>query len=147
MAWLEIFSILHFIGIAWGVGGATAAAVISAKSDKDPEISHAAMRIMPSISKLIWLGLILLIISGIGISALSQWPIDKNMLLVKHVLVALIVVAGIILGINAKKMHALAPKPKEKPSAKFLAAKKLLKAFSIINLILWYAVTIMSVFL
>src|SRR3989344_7592104 len=147
MAWLEIFSILHFIGIAWGVGGATAAAVISAKSDKDPEISHAAMRIMPAISKLIWLGLILLIISGIGISIISQWPIDKNMLLIKHVLVAWIVIIGIIIGINAKKMQALAPKPKERPSAQLLKATRLMKAFSIINLILWYAVTIMSVFL
>ena len=44
-------------------------------------------------------------------------------------------------------MQALAPKPREKPSAQSLAAKRLLKAFSIINLILWYAVTIMSVFL
>ena len=147
MVWLELFNLLHFVGIAWGLGGATAAAVISAKSERNPEISPAAMKIMPAISKLIWFGLILLIISGIGISFFVKWPIDKNMLLIKHVLVAWIVVIGIILGVNAKRMQALAPKPKEKPSAQFLKAKRLMKAFSIINLILWYAVTIMSVFL
>jgi len=147
MAWLEIFSLLHFVGLAWGLGGATAAAIISAKAEKNPEISLAVMKIIPSMSKLIWLGLILLILSGIGMSFLIEWPVNKQMLLVKHVLVAWIVIIGIIIGINAKRMHALTPKPKEKPSAQFLAAKKLLKAFSIINLILWYAVAIMSVFL
>ena len=147
MAWLEIFSLLHFVGLAWGLGGATAAAIISAKAEKNPEISLAVMKIIPSMSKLIWLGLILLILSGIGMSFLIEWPVNKQMLLVKHVLVAWIVIIGIIIGINAKKMQALAPKPKERPSAQFLKAKRLMKAFSIINLILWYAVTIMSVFL
>ncbi|MBI2046631.1 DUF2269 family protein [Candidatus Pacearchaeota archaeon] len=147
MAWLEIFSLLHFIGLAWGLGGATAAAIISAKAEKNPEISPAVMKIIPAMSELIWLGLILLILSGIGMSFLIEWPVNKQMLLVKHVLVAWIVIIGVIIGINAKRMHALAPKPKEKPSAQFLAAKKLLKAFSIINLILWYVVAVMSAFL
>lgn len=147
MALLELFNFLHFIGLAWGLGGATAAAIISAKAEKNPEISPAVMKIIPAVSKLIWLGLILLIVSGIGMSFLIKWPIDKNMLLIKHVLVVWIVVIGIILGVNAKRMHTLAPKAKKKPSAQFLKAKRLLKAFSIINLILWYAVAIMSMFL
>ncbi len=147
MLWLELFRVLHIIGLAFGLGGATIAAVISAKAEKDKDVGKALGKIMPSIVKFIWLGMLLLIISGIALPFYISWSIDKNMLLAKHVLVALIIIIGIALGINAKKMHALAPKPKEKPSAKFLAVKKLLKAFSIINLILWYAVTIMSVFL
>ena len=38
MAWLEIFNFLHFVGLAFGLGGATIASIISAKADKDIEL-------------------------------------------------------------------------------------------------------------
>ena len=128
MVWLELFRVLHVIGLAFGLGGATIAAVISAKAAKDKDVGKAMGKIMPSIVKFIWAGMALLIISGIALPFYISWPIDKNMLLVKHSLVALIVIMGIIMGIRMKK-------------------KKPIKVLSIINLILWYAVTIMSVFL
>jgi len=128
MVWLELFRVLHVIGLAFGLGGATIAAVISAKAAKDKDVGKAMGKIMPSIVKFIWAGMALLIISGIALPFYISWPIDKNMLLVKHSLVALIVIMGIIMGIRMKK-------------------KKPIKALSIINLILWYLVTIMSVFL
>ena len=128
MVWLELFRVLHVIGLAFGLGGATIAAVISAKAAKDKDVGKAIGKIMPSIVKFIWAGMALLIISGIALPFYISWPIDKNMLLVKHALVALIVIMGIIMGIRMKK-------------------KKPIKALSIINLILWYLVTIMSVFL
>ena len=128
MVWLELFRGLHVIGLAFGLGGATIAAGISAKAAKDKDGGKAMGKIMPSIVKFIWAGMALLIISGIALPFYISWPIDKNMLLVKHSLVALIVIMGIIMGIRMKK-------------------KKPIKVLSIINLILWYAVTIMSVFL
>ena len=128
MVWLELFRVLHVIGLAFGLGGATIAAVISAKAAKDKDVGKAMGKIMPSIVKFIWAGMALLIISGIALPFYISCPIDKNMLLVKHSLVALIVIMGIIMGIRMKK-------------------KKPIKVLSIINLILWYAVTIMSVFL
>lgn len=145
MVLLEIFNFAHFVGLAWGVGGSTIAAIISAKADQHPEINPAVMKIIPTISKLIWFGLFLLIISGIGISLTIRWPIDKNMLIIKHILVVLIVIIGIIIGLKVKKIKNLAPKPKEEPSFTFLKTRKQLKTFSIINLILWYAVVILSV--
>ena len=147
MVWLELFNLLHFIGLAWGVGGATAAAIISAKSEKNPEIAHAAMKIIPSISKLIWFGIILLIISGIGLSYSVKWPINTKLLLIKHILYALIIIIGIAIGIIIKRLHILAPKQKETPSIQFLRAKKKLKFLSLINLILWYTITVLSVFI
>lgn len=145
---LEIFRFLHILGLAFGLGGATLAAIISRKADKDLELGKQIMKIMSSVSKLIWLGLILLIISGIGISFYIEWPINKNLLIVKHVLVAWIVIFGVFIGVKMKRMKPLAPiKPNEKPSSQFVKAKKQLKFFSIINLILWYIITLMSVFL
>ena len=127
MVWLEIFNFMHFVGLAFGLGGATIAAIISSKAMKDKDIGKVAGKIMLPIVKLIWAGLILLIISGIALSLLVKWPLNKNLLIIKHVLVAWIVIIGIIIGRRMKN-------------------KKDIKGLSIINLILWYAVTLMSAF-
>ena len=144
--WLEVLNFLHFIGLAFGLGGATVMAIISAKAEKHQEVAIAMKQIGPSIVKLIWMGLIFLIISGIALPFYITWPLDKNMLLIKHVLVIWIVVIGFFLGFSSRKMNRLAPKEKEKPSLRFLKVKSQMRAFSIINLILWYLVTLLSVF-
>jgi len=146
MVALELFNFLHFLGLAFGLGGATIASVISAKSEKDKELGKAAGKIMPSIVKFIWLGMALLIISGIALPFFVTWPLNNQLLVVKHVLVVWIIIIGVFIGRRMKKMQNLAPVLKEKPSAEFLKAKKQMKALSIINLILWYAVTLMSAF-
>ncbi len=143
MVMLEVFKVLHFLGIAFGLGGATLAAIISRKAEKDKDIGKAFMKIIPSISKLIWLGLILLIISGIGLIKYVKWPLDTQLLILKHALVLWIVIFGIIIGFKAKKMKKMAELKKQEEIAK---AKKQMRIFSIINLILWYAVTILSAF-
>ena len=140
MVAIEIFNFLHFVGLAFGLGGATIATIISVKAGKDKDVGKAVMKIMPSISKLIWLGLILLIVSGVGISYFVNWPIDKQNLLIKHVLVAWIFVIGIFLMTRMKKIG------KEKDEKKILKLRKQIKVLSIINLILWYVVTLLSAF-
>jgi len=147
MAWLELFNFLHFVGLAFGLGGATIATIISKKADKDKEVAVASTKLMPSISKLISLGLILLIVSGIALPFFITWPLNKEMLVVKHILVVFIVIFGMILGKNSKRISKLAPKNNEKPSREFLKTKKKIKTFSMINLFLWYAVTILSEFI
>src|SRR3989344_6691636 len=149
---LEIFNFIHFVGLALGLGGATIAFLISRKADKNPEISLAISKIMPSVSKLIFAGLILLVVSGIALPFYVKWPLNKNLLIIKHVLVAWIFIIGIILGINMKKLNKYAPKAKEKPSSlgkrsrtplyeeampEFLRAKKKIKILGTINFFLW----------
>jgi putative copper export protein len=125
--WLEIFNFIHFLGLAFGLGGATIASIISSKAKTDSEIRKAFWKIMPSISKLIGFGLFLLIVSGIFITSLIKWPLNKNLLIVKHILVAWILVIGIIISKRTKK-------------------RKDINGLSKINLILWYVVTLMSAF-
>ena len=146
MVLLELFNFIHFIGLAFGLGGATVASLISAKAEKDKEVSSAFIKIMPPISKLIMLGLILLIVSGIAITFLVTWPINYVNLIIKHVLVILIVVIGIITGVKSKKIMKLVPKKGGQISLNFMKAKHQIKVLSIINLILWYAVTLLSAF-
>lgn len=140
MALLEIFNFLHFLGLAFGLGGATIATIIMAKAGKDKDIAKAAGKIMPSIVKLIWLGMLLLIVSGIFITLLVTWPLNRNLLIVKHVLVAWIIVIGVIMGFMMKKAHKIENK-NLLPSL-----RKRMKILSSINLILWYLVTLLSAF-
>lgn len=125
--WLEIFNFLHFIGLAFGLGGATIAAIISSKARMHREIRNAMAKLMPSISKLIGFGLFLLIVSGIALPFFIAWPLNKNLLIIKHILVAWILVIGIWIGIRTKK-------------------NKEVRGLIKINLILWYAVTLLSAF-
>ena len=88
----------------------------------------------------------ILIISGIALPFYIEWPLDKKMLLIKHVFVVWIIIVGFFLGFSSRKMNRLAPREKEKPSPRFLKVKSQMRLFSIINLILWYLVTLLSVF-
>lgn len=144
MVWLEIFNFLHFLGLAFGLGGATIATIISVKAGKDAELGKQLGKILSSVSKLIWLGLILLILSGIAISFLVSWPINRQLLIIKHILVFWILVFGVIIGIKARKMFKLANQKQDK---ELIKTKKQMKIFSTINLILWYAVTLLSAFI
>lgn len=142
-----IRNFLHFLGLAFGVGGVTIAAIISRKADKDADLGKQFMKIIPGISKLIWFGLLLLIISGVGISFYVKVG-NSNLLIIKHVLVLWITIFGIVIGVKMKKMKNLAPlNSKGKISLEFLNARKQVKVFSTINLILWYLVVILSVFI
>jgi len=127
MALLEISNFIHFLGLAFGLGGATIAAIISAKAEKDKDVRKAIGKILPSVVKLIWVGIIFLIISGVALIFLVRWPLNKNLLIIKLVLVAWIVIIGIIIGKRARK-------------------RKSIKGLSIINLILWYVITLISTF-
>ncbi|MFH1592594.1 MAG: hypothetical protein ABIB47_04485 [Candidatus Woesearchaeota archaeon] len=145
MVLLSFFNFLHFVGLAWGLGGATIVTVISIKSEKDKDIDVASMKLLPAISKFIWFGLMLLIISGVALPFYVNWPLDTQMLILKHIAVAFIVIIGVAIGLKFKKLHQLT-KLEGKPEPRFLKAKKQIKLLSIINLILWYVVTLLSVF-
>jgi len=144
MAWLEIFNFLHFLGLSFGLGGATIAAILSSKAAKDVDVKKAMGKIMAPVVKLIWVGLVLLIISGIVITPLITWPLNKQMLIIKHVLVAWIVIIGVFLGTRMGKMKRLSG---EKDSQKkIVAIEKQVRLLSKINLFLWYLVTLLSAF-
>ena len=127
MTALELWNFVHFVGLAFGLGGATIATIISSKAAKDKSIAKVQDKLMPPIIKLIWFGLVLLIISGAILPFYITWPLNKTMLIIKHIFVVWIVIFGVILGIGAKKRINLAWLGK-------------------INLFLWYLVTLISAF-
>jgi len=146
MVALEIWNFVHFLGLAFGLGGATFANIISSKAENDKDVASAFGKIMPSIVKMIWLGLVLLIISGIALSNYVTWELNTQLLIIKHILVVWIVVIGFFIGMSSRKVMIHAPVGKEKPSEGFLRSKRLVKNLSRINLILWYGITLLSAF-
>lgn len=124
---LELINFFHFIGLAFGLGGATIATIISIKASKDKEIQKIIGKLMSPIVKLIWIGMFLLIITGIALPFYVKWQMNTSLLIIKHIFVAWIIVIGIMIGIMSKR-------------------RKNPKILSIINLILWYLVTLLSAF-
>ena len=143
-----VVQLLHYIGVAWGVGGVTMSIIVSMIADKNPENASHFMLVNKAIMKLIWIGLILLIISGFAYS--YTWPYGtleySTLLMIKHVLVAiLIIVALVITFAFVPKVMKNKPKKDEKPLAAFINAKRNVKIGSIIGFILWYLILILSV--
>ncbi|HIH32734.1 MAG: hypothetical protein J4478_04310 [Candidatus Diapherotrites archaeon] len=143
----SILQLLHIVFTAWGLGGATVAAVLMLKAKKDQSMGQALLKVMAPISKLIWLGLIGLIITGIAISALGSGKgyFDATTLLAKHVIVILLLIFGLNISLRLlPRLKALAPKAGEKPSHKFLQVSKTLALNSTLSLFLWYVITALS---
>ena len=136
---LALNNLAHYIGIAFGLGGATIAFIISRKADKDQKSAKVLMPLMRSISTLIFIGLLLLVVSGIGLMFTVKWPLNKPLLVVKHILVALIFINGIYLGRASRKIEKL------KGTSKFDEVRKRMKNIGAFNLFLWYFVTVISV--
>ncbi len=138
--------LLHLLGLIFGVGGATALFVINKKAERNPELQRLSISLLKPFSILIWVGIVLLAISGIGLQATTKEPINKSMLLLKHLLVVLIIVNGVYLGISANKLGKLAKASKEsKINQQIIKLKNRMKFIGILNIILWYAVIILSV--
>ncbi|UCF12960.1 MAG: hypothetical protein JSW06_01560 [Thermoplasmatales archaeon] len=143
-----VVQLLHYIGVAWGVGGVTINMIVSMKADKNPESAPHLMLVNKAIIKLIWIGLILLIISGIAYPYI--WPYGTleytTLLMAKHVLIAILILVGIVMTFAmVPKLMKNMPKKDEKPSAVFVNAKRNVKIGGIIGFILWYLIVILSV--
>ncbi len=137
----DIFRALHMVGLVLGVGMVTAGFILGRLAAKNKEIASVMPKIMPSMSKAIWAGLILLIISGIGIQATIFYEISEAMTIFKHILVLAIIVNGVLISGVHRKMA----RTKDKNAMPQLA--KRMGKYSAIGFVLWWAVTIMSSFL
>ncbi|HAM10184.1 MAG: hypothetical protein A2X05_04045 [Bacteroidetes bacterium GWE2_41_25] len=107
--------LFHLIGLSLAVGSATVKLVLLSKCNSDHESVSTFIRISKPVTKIIFSGLILITLSGIGwlIAGYSFTP----MLIVKLVLVGLVWVIGPIIDNGVEpKFIKLAPKSGENPS-------------------------------
>ncbi len=145
MVWIFVLSrFLHFVGLIFGVGGVTSLFIINKKIEKNPELQELAFNLMKTFTIMIWIGIISLAISGISLQLLLGEVINKNVLVFKHALVVLIIVNGIYLGISAKKIGKLSKSNEAK--SKIIKLKSKMSVIGTLNLLLWYLILLISVF-
>ena len=90
-----IFLIVHLFGVALGAGGAFASDMMFLYSVKDERISEAEIAFLKLGSKMVWLGLGLLVISGIGLFALKpDFYLTSPKFLLKMTIVGIIILNG-----------------------------------------------------
>jgi len=92
-AWL----ILHLFGVVLGAGGAFMSDVLYLSSVKDGRITATEERFLKLGSYMVWTGVCILIISGIGLFSLQpQTYLDSSKFLTKMAIVAVIILNGAI---------------------------------------------------
>lgn len=93
-----IFNVLHLVGVALGVGGATVTDALFFKFLKDFRISGWEARVMSMVSDVIWVGLGLLYISGVGLFLSNpEVYMASSKFLTKMLIVLVITINGIVL--------------------------------------------------
>lgn len=92
--------LMHLIGFALGVGGATINDILFFKFLKDYKISTKEESTLKIMSETIWVGLALLIISGIGLYLPNAQALNESSkFLVKVIVVAIITLNGAFLNL------------------------------------------------
>ncbi|MEX1064278.1 MAG: hypothetical protein WD898_00850 [Candidatus Paceibacterota bacterium] len=89
--------IVHLFGVIIGAGGAFASDFMFFSSIKDKMISHTEMRFLRLGSKMVWIGLAIIVVSGVFLF-MSDVPryMASSKFLVKMTIVGVIIVNGII---------------------------------------------------
>lgn len=92
-----LFLIIHLFGVAIGAGGAFISDGIFFTSVKDKRISKDEFGIIKYSSYMTWFGLLLLILSGIGLFALNPAVLSHSTkFLVKMTIIGVLVLNGIV---------------------------------------------------
>ena len=93
--------ILHLLGFALGVGGATINDVLFFRFLKDYKISESENEILKMLSQIIWAGLAISIISGLGLYLPNAEALNESSkFLLKVIVVAVVTINGIFLNLS-----------------------------------------------
>ncbi len=93
-----IYTIIHLFGIAVGAGGVFASDLIFFKSIKDGQVSATEFGFMELGSRMVWAGLVILVVSGLFLFLLDPDKyLASSKFLAKITIVAIIIANGILL--------------------------------------------------
>jgi len=140
-----IFVFIHVVGLAFGLGGVTANVVLMIKARFDKELASIMSKVSKTIGPLIFLGLVLLTLSGIGFVRLG-YPLTRTLIVKLH-LVAVLWVESLLISYLSSKLGRLAPKLGKPPSLKFLSTRRKMQALVAVGVVLWYTTTALGILL
>lgn len=135
----------HLLGFALGVGGATITDVMFMKFLRDFKISKDEDAVLRTLSQVIWVGLLLVVVSGIGLYLLNAAALNESSkFLLKMVVVAVIIVNGAFLNlyVSPKMVHlSWGELPPLKP---VLRLRRTAFALGAISFVSWYSAFILG---
>lgn len=88
-------TILHVFGVALGAGGAFLSDIMFFSSVKDEKISETEMRFLSIGSKAVWIGISILIFSGIAIVLMNPGFLESSKFWAKMTIVMIIIANGL----------------------------------------------------
>lgn len=92
--------LMHLIGFALGVGGATISDILFLRFLKDFKISNEEHEILKLMSQIVWVGLLLIVISGIGLYLPETARLlESGKFLIKMIVVLIIIINGALLNL------------------------------------------------
>jgi len=142
----SLLSLAHLIGLALGVGGATAKLTLLLRCRSNHALVPAYVAVARPVTRLIILGMALLTLSGVG-WLLTGYPLTP-LLVTKLVLVgALWVLGPIIDNVAEPKFLEHAPGPDQQASALFSLALRQYLLLEAVATGLFYVVVVMWVLL
>lgn len=92
--------LLHLLGFALGVGGATISDVLFLRFLKDFKITIEEKNILQLMSQIVWVGLLIIVVSGVGLFLPeSAELLESAKFLTKMIVVAVIILNGALLNL------------------------------------------------
>lgn len=141
----SILSLAHLIGLALGVGCATAKLRLLFRCKSDHAFVSTYIAVARPLTRLIILGLGLLTLSGLGWILVVRYPLTP-LLVVKLVLVGAIWVLGpVIDNVVEPKFQELAPEPSASPSPEFIRIERRYLLLEVLATGLFYVIIVMWV--
>lgn len=140
------FIIIHLIGMAFGVGGVTISHFFLHHVIREPATAQVYARMLPKFSLLIWFGVYLLGMSGVGIF-LEQPEVyaGSGKFLAKMVMVAVLLASGLYLsGPVTNRVLSLSQRDWSERGERFSRAMRTAIPGGVISLVSWYGALILG---
>ena len=140
--------IFHIIGVALGLGGATVSDILFLRSIKDRKITSDEFGTLKVLSRIVWAGITILILSGIGFLITQYIVLDRiasleaQRFIAKLTLVAIVFINGLVFHF---KVFPIFKKYVNSSLSKMSRGELwLLSATGAISTTSWYSIIILS---
>lgn len=112
MEWIDtktIYTILHLLGVTLGAGGSFMSDVIFITTTKDKVLDKSEFNILTKGSMVVWIGLLLLVISGALLFSLDpNTYLSSSKFILKMIIVGVIAINGLIFHIyHTRRLRSL----------------------------------------
>lgn len=142
-----IFLIVHLFGVVFGMGAAFITDIMFMKSVKDKVLSPEELSFISLGSKVVWAGLSIIILSGIGLFYLdSEYYLNSSKFLTKMVIVLILTINGIFFHFKHLPLLSKQTYKKLTESEEFVRKSSFLFVSGAISTVSWISTLILGVF-